>query len=274
MKADLHNHLYVTWEIGTCSLQRGPRSLEYITDLAISRELDILGITSHGQHDKRFLSLQRSLTQLPKGYEAEDLGTVIDVFRTKDRKKVSIVNTRTVPTKQGDVLLIGNCENFDDQKEITDTLMKASDLGCAIVAEHIFVKKAGGIGRKVFEQNARYFDAVEINSQAPKSCNDLTAMLATETNKPLIANSDSHTPKDVGLSYTQYEKGRFLIYKSGDEFIERLKLAMQDPLEFKDKNAPLIRKAWWITVLLYDAKIRRNFGLLPSFAGLKEGFEL
>ncbi len=274
MKADLHNHIYVTWEIGTCSLQKGPRSLEYLTDLAISRELDILGITSHGQHDKRFLSLQRSLTQLPKGYEAGDLGTVIDVYRKKDWEKVSIVNTRTVPTKQGDVLLIGNCEDFNDQRDIKETLKRASDLGCAIVAEHVFVKKAGGVGRKVFEENARYFDAVEISAQAPKSCNDLAAMLATETNKPLIANSDSHTPKDVGLYHTEYEKGRLLIYNSGDEFIERLKLAMQDPLWFKDKNAPLLRKAWWITVLLYDVKIRRNLGLLPPTAGIEKEFQI
>ncbi len=45
MKADLHNHVYVTWEQGSLSLQRGPRTLEYIANLAMRRGIDLLGIT-------------------------------------------------------------------------------------------------------------------------------------------------------------------------------------------------------------------------------------
>jgi len=271
MKSDLHNHIYVTWEQGKLSLQRKPRTLEYIADLAIENGLGILGITSHGQSDNRFSKLKETISTLSKKYEVSDLGSVIEIYDLP--RRLIIVNSRTVPTKQGDVLLIGEDFPFKDNADITNTLKKAKGLGMITIAEHMFVEEAGGIGQKVFEANAEYFDAIEINGQAPKKYNQQAIKYATEIGKPLIANSDSHTPKDIASTYTKYESGFFLIYKSDYEFIEKLNSAIKKPLGITVKGTPFLRKASWISILIYDAFIRRKTGLLP-FQETKSRFKI
>ena len=203
---------------------------------------------------------------MPPHFEYSDLGSIVRVtsYREGAMKTVTIAHTRTVPTKQGDVLLIGKEVPFEDRKDITDTLKRAKDLGMVTVAEHMFVAKAGGIGEKVFEQNAEYFDAIELNGQARRKDNEKACKYAIQIGKPIIASSDSHTPHDVGRCSTSYDHGHFICYSSDEDFFNKLNAAIKhDKPEFTLRETPLPRVVSWVGILLYDVFVRRKTGLLP-----------
>lgn len=134
------------------------------------------------------------------------------VVNTLGGEEVTIIKGEEVPTKEGDLLVMGTREGFHltPKRSLEDTCKEARENnGVIIVTTPYFRSRVG----EILESNpnlTRYIDAVEThNGNMPLPQNRRTTELylrLLESGKMgAIASSDGHSFREVGTSYTHLE---------------------------------------------------------------------
>jgi hypothetical protein len=223
LNADFHNHLqtgkdfrkkpktFGEW-VKNLFLEEGFSDLTGILDRVMKTKLDILYITNSNL-DSRYEDWTSS-AQLENaaraGYQIE-VGQYY-VFAKKDGRVIALGKSHEVRTDRGHFLFSGIRRNkrISDGKKLEEVLKEAND-GELKIADHPYAMLKGQNGVLAYsknpEEDARIFDALERNGNfsLPISLANIRAIRkARKYEKPLVADSDGHHPKDIGRTYNVF----------------------------------------------------------------------
>jgi predicted metal-dependent phosphoesterase TrpH len=220
LKVDFHNHLqtgsffrqkpknFKEW-LKNLFLEEGFSSLTGILDRMTKTDLDVLYITNSNEDAryKDWTSEEQLEIAKKAGYEIEQ-GEYY-TFAKKGERVIALGKSHEVATTRGHFLFSGIKKNkrFPFLQSLEKTLAEATDNELKI-ADHPYAKLKGQNGvmatSKSPEQDAKIFDAFERNGNfcLPFSLANWKAIkYSKKYNKPLIANSDGHHPRDIGKTY-------------------------------------------------------------------------
>ncbi|MCK5043774.1 hypothetical protein KAR52_02125 [Candidatus Pacearchaeota archaeon] len=204
IKADLHNHLKTL---------SGMNGLFNKTIDKISFSLDVGGLMGLVNYeDKRY----ESFIGL-KGYNRENLGNAIYI----PEKDILIIKGQEIPTKQGDLLVLGLDENqyLQSGRSLEDTFKEAKDNNGIIITDHPFYFAGVGYYLKRNPRLLEYLDGMEIHNGeaniwipkiAPANANKISQEFYEEIKNNYdmgaISCSDGHSLYEIGSSYIFLEK--------------------------------------------------------------------
>ena len=233
---------------------------------ATFRGIDIVAITSEefeipkGSVHDRFGVLSQHARRLDRGmgiylapiacqpqqeYTYKKFGE--NVFALADAfHGLVVVNGQTVIVRDGetryDYLVIGS-NQVPNRMTLADTIKYCNDRGLLHGAEHALCEEHFGIGQKNLEKHAHEIDFIETHnsqmrwstwlSRVPKigkynrGVNERAKIVAQQYNKPGIATSDAHQPRDTGLSYISFSRGDLDLKGDGDNFLRNLRDAVR-----------------------------------------------
>ena len=205
VKADLHNHLHTfTW------IREGD------FDKAVNRASltlgmgGILGIANFA--DTRY----EAYTQQRSKNKRKNLGNAVYV----PEKDILVVKGQEVQTQQGHLLVLCLEENkhLGNNRTLEDSIKEAQDFNAIIVADHTFYREGIGPYLEQHPELLEQLDALELNGEAnsipklaPKHANQKLLEFYSQIYKKyprlgIIANSDGHSFREIGLSYTLLER--------------------------------------------------------------------
>lgn len=213
IKADLHNHL-------ATFLYKG--SFNEVIDITYKRlgSNGILSITNgYDAKYEDFLNLKTS-------YEKQDIGNAVYI----PEKKILIIKSQEVFTKQGHLLVLGLSKNINlkHNKNLEDSLKQAKDNNIIVISPHSFFINGLGSYLRKNSKFLRYFHGIEIhNGEAfygNEKAKDFYSLVKEDYNLGALSFSDGHSVKEIGSSYTLLEK---LNIETFEKLIESLKKSVQ-----------------------------------------------
>lgn len=243
IRVDFHNHIHTGSELRqkqkpknfrewfrNLVLEEGFSSLSGILDRMIEKNLDVLYLTNTNSESRYedWTSKENLEIARKAGYEIEQ-GQYY-VFAKKEGRVVALGKSQEVFTARGHILFAGikRGKKFTIKQSLEQTLAEATDNELRI-ADHPYVKLRGQNGvmatSKNPEEDAKKVDAFERNGNFhfPFSLANLKAIkYSRKYNKPLVADSDGHDPRDIGETYNILIS-RKLNYKSEKAFRDSIK---------------------------------------------------
>lgn len=217
INATLHCHgPWTVFESGKFDIERFPRDLEKIADVAISKNLDLVGLTDIAGKDyvcEIYRPLVEGLKQdRYKIINQTNISTSLE--RKEDRRIVDFGRSLEVLSNDAHILLLGTDKNILGGRPLEKIAYQAKELGAINVADHpCYTLK---LGKGMGEDRVRSFaekgliDALEENGNIAwllefiGRYNQKAIDLGRELNLPVIANCDGNTAKDMGCMYTTY----------------------------------------------------------------------
>ena len=248
LNVDFHNHLHTgsllrqkekpkNFKEGfkNLFLEEGFSSLSGILDRIMETELDILHITNSNL-DSRYedwTSLEQIEIAIQAGYQIEQGGYYI--FAKKGERVIALGKSQEIATTRGHFLFAGIRRNkrFSDRKPLEETLREANDDELKI-ADHPYAKLKGQNGimatSKNQKEDMKKIDALERNGNfcLPFSLANWKAIKYSEKyDKPLVADSDGHHPRDIGKTHNTFNS-KDLIYISERLFRDSINYAVRN----------------------------------------------
>jgi len=224
LESDLHTHVYTNYRYQASRrfLEEGFRDLTRLTKLCVNGGLGIVGVTNFTDWNYEFWTSSRQLGDLPadwRQYQDER----VTYIETEQGKGLYLVKSEEIPTDKGHLLLIGCPRGKNIGKgNLSEVLGKAGqDPLITIVADHPYMGRIGLRGE--IDRVAIRLDALEYNSNCSRAENKKAEQEAQRLGKPLIANSDSHRPQDIGIARTNF-LAEDLRYSCGENFVGSLRL--------------------------------------------------
>ncbi len=218
VRIDFHNHIQSGKELREENPKsffkrifgEGFTSLVGLLNKMFKTSLDLLYITNY--EDSRaedWTSPEQLQLAVQNGYEIEQ-GEYYTFFKKYEEVK-GIGKSQEVPTTQGHALFSGmkRHKKIPSARSLDETLARANDNELK-TADHAYtiIEKSGTLrNSKNPKEDAKKFDALEENGNFaffsfPFSiANYLAKKFSKRYNKPLVANSDGHHPKDIGETY-------------------------------------------------------------------------
>lgn len=235
LRIDFHNHC----QTGS-SFRKKPKNFkEWLKNLFLSegfsnvtgilermekKNLDVLYITNFSDSRYEDFTNEKQLKIADAmGYEVEQAQYY--TFFKKEGKVFALGKSQEIPTEQGHILFAGikRVKKFSDGKSLNDTLKEANDNELKI-SDHPYAKLRGQNGVIAYsnneERDIKKFDALERNGNfyLPFSLANWRALRAgRKYGKHVLANSDSHNPKDIGKTYNIFNT-KHLDYSSERAF--------------------------------------------------------
>jgi len=230
-------------------LEEGFSSLAGILDRVMKTKLDVLYITNSNE-DARYedwTSKEQVEIAKKRGYEIEQ-GQYY-TFAKKDNRVIALGKSHEIATTRGHILFSGikQGKKFSVQKSLEETLKEVNDAELK-VADHPYAKLKGQNGimatSKNQEEDAKKVDAFEKNGNfyLPFSLANWRAIKNSEKyDKPLIADSDGHHPRDIGKTYNTFD-ARDLNYTSERAFRDSINNAVRNNnFEYRFRPIPIWR---------------------------------
>jgi len=119
----------------------------------------------------------------------------------KGKSKVKIIPGVEVSTKEGHLLVINTNKTFTRGSPAQEVIDKAGKDALIIVAHPFDWTRKGMLWRI---NKLKGYHGVEINSRCLLDrFNDKARLFAKKNHKILIAGTDSHSPEEIGLAYTE-----------------------------------------------------------------------
>jgi len=262
LNIDFHNHLHTGSELRqkqkpkgfkewfkNLFLEEGFSSLAGIFDRVMKTRLDVLYITNSNE-DTRYESWtsEKQLKEAVKaGYQIEKGEYYI--FAKKGERVIALGKSHEIATTRGHILFSGikRGKKFSIQKPLEETLKEANDRELKI-ADHPYARLKGQNGvmstSENQEKDAKKVDAFERNGNfcLPFSLANLKAVKNSEKyDKPLIANSDGHHPRDIGKTYNIFNH-KYLDYTSEKAFRDSINYSVRNNnFEYRFKPIPIWR---------------------------------
>ncbi len=248
LNIDFHNHLHTgsllrqrekpkgfkEW-FKNLFLEEGFSTLAGIFDRVMETPLDGLYVTN-SNYDSRYedwTSQEQIELARKAGYEVEQGKYYI--FFKKENKVKFLGKSHETATTQGHTLFAGikRDKKFSVKKSLDETLAEATD-GELKIADHPYAKLKGQNGIMAYsknqEEDAEKIDAFERNGNfcLPFSLANWKAIkYSGRYNKPLIADSDGHHPRDIGNTYNIFIS-KSLNYTSEKAFRDSINNAVRD----------------------------------------------
>lgn len=248
LNVDFHNHLHTgsllrqlekpkgfkEW-FKNLFLEEGFSSLTGILDRMMETSLDVLYITNSNE-DTRYetwTSVEQIKNAIQAGYEIQQ-GQYY-TFAKKGKRVVALGKSHEVATTRGHILFSGirRDKRFSVKKSLEETLKEAND-GELKIADHPYAILKGQNGimatSKNQEEDAKKVDAFERNGNfcLPFSLANLRAIKNSEKyDKPLVADSDGHHPRDIGETYNIFSS-KYLNYTSERAFRDSINNAVRN----------------------------------------------
>jgi len=235
IKADLHNHL------------RTSSNMEGLFNKVVDKIRERLGsggiIAVANYNDKRYESFVNQ-----KGYIRENLGNAIYI----PEKEILIVKGQEIPTKDGDLLILGLKENthLKSGRILEDTCKEANDNGGIIIGVHFFYVAGVGPSLEENESLLKYFDGFEIHNgeaaiwipgiapaHANKKAQEFYEKIKNDYDTGAISCSDGHSLYEIGSSYIFLEKPNI---KNSEKLNKSLRKSIREHKDFsqdKQKNS-------------------------------------
>jgi hypothetical protein len=217
INATLHCHgPWTVFESGKFDIEKFPRNLEKVADLAISKNLDLVGLTDIAGKEyvcEIYGPLVKGLKQ--DRYEIINQTNIsISLMKKEDGRKIDFGRTLEVLSNDAHVLLLGTDKNILGGRPLEQVVYDGKEVGAINIADHpCYTLKLGkGMGEdrvKIFHEMG-LIDAVEENGNIALflefigNYNKRAINLGEELNLPVIANCDGNTSKDMGCMYTTY----------------------------------------------------------------------
>lgn len=125
----------------------------------------------------------------------------LEALKFAKKYKILVVPGLEVSSKDGHVLALGVKKDVPKELPAVETVEKIHDLGGIAVASHPFAGfPKSAVGLKIVGGG---FDAIEgWNARTATRANKKAQMIAADNGIQMIANSDSHNWKDVGVAHT------------------------------------------------------------------------
>lgn len=274
-KYDLHAHLFSNWKKGKYSLEKAPRTPEYILDTINKKGLDGMVLTNFGDAD----GLKTAYEELAaSSYDGESLGKYklvreLDnalVFENGERE-FKIIKGHEISTLAGHVVAIGLKKGFfvEERRNLDSTLKKVRANRGISNADHY--SGFMGIGIDKLMQYSKLLDCFEgINQNyvheilkfklgLNPSLDELN-QIKSLTGLNWIAVSDCHNRKDLGNGHIEINEN--LDFSSGDNLTEHLKDVLKQgrfrPINGQPNSLRSVLGHAFITT--YDGKIRTRMG--------------
>jgi len=218
INATLHCHgCWTDMASGKYDIERFPRDIERVADVAISHGLDLVGLTDISGKDYvceiyRPLVEKNNLDKYEKLHQNE-IG--LELIRKEDGRIINFGRSLEILSNDAHVLILGTDANVLGGRLLEDVVYEAKEKGGTIVADHpcYTIKLGKGMGeervRKFREEGV--LDALEENGNITGLLefighyNEKAIELGRELNLPVIANCDGNTAKDMGIMHTIYE---------------------------------------------------------------------
>ena len=233
-KIDLHNHgPWTDFETGKFDIERFPRNLDSVANLAVIKGLDGMAITSYlgkGFIQKRTQTLYENVSQIPENkrtFEIERKNQGYNCWRKTDGLFLRIYdNCEYLTSDRGTHILISAVEwqTIPAGLNFEGILREVKERSGKIVLAHPFFN---GVSEKRIESMKGYIDALEWNANFTFfpyiKNNEKVIKFGKRLEIPVIANSDAEQAGDIGRCYTEYdvktpdEDSIFEALKKGDE---------------------------------------------------------
>jgi hypothetical protein len=227
---DSHGHFYTNFrpaEKGSrLILDRGPRTLKWLTERVISNAINAVAITNFDDWNYEFWTSDEQLKNLPKGWKYYQDSRLTVVAPPIDVSPAYFFKSQEVWTQQGHILIPGGERgvNFPSHLTLDATLdLVDKDSHLRKVADHL--NSIYGLKESIKGRENR-FDSYEFNAQADERGNNLTIQQAKRDGKPLEASSDNHHYSQIGKSNIVI-KTNFLNFESGGELVKSINRAIQ-----------------------------------------------
>ncbi len=214
INATLHCHgAWTDYTSGRFDIERFPRNVEALADVAIAKNLDLVGLTDIS--GKYVCEIYRPLTsQKSDKYSIEQGETSTVLTRKEDGRKLVFARTLEVLSNDAHVLIVGTSANILGARPLDEVVDETYEKGGKTIADHpcYTIKLGKGMGEErvrkfrkqgkliALEENANITALLEfIGHYNQKAVN-----LAEELDMPIIANCDGNTAKDLAQRYTTY----------------------------------------------------------------------
>lgn len=280
-KYDLHTHLFSNWRQGKHSLERAPRTPEYVLDSIAVAGLSGIVLTNFGDSGdwkevyERFAFDCEQGTNLG-GYKLLKENSNSLIFEgTHSGRVIRVIKAQEIPTSEENSnhvvalaldkrqIISGRCLG------IGGTLRQVKNIGAIADADHAF--GILGIGLDNLRRYTEYFDFFErnLNYESPflkfligknPSLLELEK-IERELGIPCVPVSDCHNRRDLGNGYIEVEEGAF-DFSSADNLRDSIRETLR-----QRKFKPVVRRAnsafsvlEHISIVLYDVHIRNRLG--------------
>lgn len=219
-----------------------------VLDRVMKTKLDVLYITNFlDSRYENWTSEEQIEIARKAGYEIEQGEYYI--FAKKGERVIALGKSHEIRTDRGHFLFSGlkRDKKFSDRKPLDEVLKEATDDELKI-ADHPYAKLKGQNGimatSKAPEEDAKKFDAFERNGNFyfPFSLANWKAIkYSKKYDKPLIADSDGHHPRDIGKTYNIFNSGD-LDYTSERAFRDLINNAVRNNnLYYRFRPIPIWR---------------------------------
>lgn len=221
INATLHCHgAWTDYASGKFDIERFPRDIERLADVAIAKGLDLVGLTDIS--GKQVCEVYRPLVEgaKPDRYYIRPGETSTVMLRKQDGKPLVFGRSLEILSNDAHVLVLGTSKNILGARPLDEVVEEVASVGAVAVADHpcYTIKLGKGMGAervRKYKQEGK-LAAVEINAniarvlEAIGHYNRAAMNLGEELNMPVIANCDGNTAKDMGRMFTTYDFDRSL----------------------------------------------------------------
>jgi hypothetical protein len=222
MKINATLHCHGPWTdmaSGKFDIERFPRDIQRVADLAVSKGLDLVGLTDLS--GKNYVCevyrplVEVSDSKLDRYERIRQSGTSVSLVRKEDGRRIDFGRALEILSSDAHVLVLGTSANVLGGRPLEDVLYESREAGATIVADHpcYTIKLGKGMGAERVRRFRRegLIDAVEENGNIAKvlewigKYNQRAVELGKELNIPVIADCDGNTARDMGTMFTSYD---------------------------------------------------------------------
>ncbi len=176
------------------------------------------------------------------------IGGALKALRIADKFGLIVIPGIEITTMEGDILVLGIKSLIPKKLRAVETVMKARELGGAVIVPHTYDYLRGALGRVAESLDVDAVEALNGGEFLPFS-NIFARKLAERRKLPMTAGSDAHSIETLGCAYTVIQE-EVLDYQ---DVVQAIKKGKTLPLG-KVIRLPRIKEA----IIRRKKKIRTN----------------